>query len=349
MTTGITEHVFRSARHETLYLECGPADGPLMIFVHGWPALSIMWREQLAHFGALGYRCVAPDMRGYGRSSVPPRPEDYALENIVADMVELVRWLGAQDAIWIGHDWGGAVVWAVASHHPELCRGVVGLCVPYFAAGFAPATVIPLVDRTVYPAEKYPAGQWDYQLFYEQHLDEATAAFEADVPATFKALYRCASAIEKGKPAPTARISRDGGWFGGAGRAPDVPRDPTVLSEDDLERYVAAFTATRFFGPDAWYVNPDANLRYGAQARDGGVLRMPVLFLHAAYDTICETVNSRLAEPMRRDCTHLTERVLDTGHWIVQEQPAEVNAAIAEWLHGEPVLQAARAAESVRP
>jgi pimeloyl-ACP methyl ester carboxylesterase len=96
-------------------------------------------------------------------------------------------------------------------------------------------------------------------------------------------------------------------------------------------------------------VNPDANLRYGAQARDGGVLRMPVLFLHAAYDTICETVNSRLAEPMRRDCTHLTERVLDTGHWIVQEQPAEVNAAIAEWLHGEPVLQAARAAESVRP
>ena len=70
--TDITEHSVRTDRHETFYLECGPPDGPLMIFVHGWPALSIMWRRQLQHFGALGYRCVAPDMRGYGRSGAPP-------------------------------------------------------------------------------------------------------------------------------------------------------------------------------------------------------------------------------------------------------------------------------------
>jgi pimeloyl-ACP methyl ester carboxylesterase len=341
VTPAIAEHVLRTERHETFYLECGPADGPLLIFVHGWPALSIMWRDQLEHFGGLGYRCVAPDMRGYGRSSVPPRPTDYALENIVEDMRELLRGLGAESAIWVGHDWGGPVVWALASHHPELCRGAVGLCVPYISHGFAPANVIPLVDRSVYPAEKYPAGQWDYQLFYEQHLDDATAAFEADVRATFKALYRSAGAKEKGKPAPTARISRDGGWFGGAGRAPDVPRDPAVLSEEDLERYVAAFTATGFFGADAWYVNPDANVQYAARANGGGVLRMPVLFLHAAYDTICETVDSRLAEPMQRDCINLTERVLDTGHWIVQEQPAQVNAAIEDWLRGAPGLQRA--------
>ncbi|MDB5073684.1 MAG: hypothetical protein JWM87_4795 [Candidatus Eremiobacteraeota bacterium] len=328
----ITEHVFRSERHETFYLECGPADGPLMIFVHGWPALSVMWRDQLEHFGALGYRCVAPDMRGYGRSSASPRREHYALELIVEDMVELLRGLGAEHAIWVGHDWGGPVVWGLASHQPELCRAVASLCVPYFANGFVPANVIPLVDRNVYPEEKYPAGQWDYQLFYQDHLEAATAAFEADVRATFKALFRSATAKEKGRPALTARISRDGGWFGGAGRAPDLPRDPGVLSEDDLERYAAAFTGTGFFGPDAWYVNADANLRYAARALDDGVLRMPVLFLHATYDSICETIDSRLAEPMRRDCTNLTERVLDTGHWIVQEQPAAVNAAIADWL-----------------
>jgi pimeloyl-ACP methyl ester carboxylesterase len=328
----VREGVFRSERHTSAYLESGPADGPLMVFVHGWPALSIVWREQLEHFGALGYRSVAPDMRGYGGSSVPTRHEDYALEHVVEDMAELLRGLGAERAVWVGHDWGGPVVWAIAQHHPELCRGVVGLCVPYLAAGFAPATLIPLVDRAIYPEGEYPAGQWDYQLFYQTSFDAATAAFEADLSATFKALFRRGDPRQKGKPAVTARITRDGGWFGGAGRAPDVPRDPAVLSDDDLARYVAAFKRTGFAGADAWYVNPERNIAYAARAPGGAALRMPVLFLHAAYDTICETVDSRLAEPMRRDCADLTEVVLDAGHWIVPERSPQVNAVMERWL-----------------
>jgi len=328
----ITEHTVRTTRHETFYLACGPPDGPLIIFVHGWPALSIMWRRQLEHFGALGYRCIAPDMRGYGRSSAPRVLAEYALENIVTDMVELLRALGGERAIWAGHDWGSAVVWGIASHHPELCRGVVSLCVPYFAQGFAPATLVPLVDRNVYPEAKYPAGQWDYQLFYEHDFEAARAAFEADLPATFKALFRSGSAKDKGRPAPTARVTRDGGWFGGTGRAPDVPRDPAVMSEADLATYVAAFERTGFFSPDAWYANNARNLAYAARVPDGGVLRLPALFVHATYDTICETVDSQLADPMRRDCTDLTERVVDAGHWMPQERPDDVNAALAEWL-----------------
>ena len=328
----MTEHVFRTGRHTTAYLESGPPDGPLMVFVHGWPALSIMWRGQLDHFGARGYRCIAPDMRGYGGSSVPVRHEDYALEPIVGDMVELARGLGAKRAIWVGHDWGSAVVWALAAHHPDLCERVVSLCVPYFAQGFVPENLIPLVDRNVYPESKYPAGQWDYQLFYQTAFDAAAATFEADLPATFKALYRSGDPSHQGRPALTARVSRDGGWFGGAGRAPDLPRDPAVLSEDDLSRYVAAFGRTGFSGPDAWYVNSAQSLAYAARAAGGGTLRLPVLFLHGAYDAICETVDSRLAEPMRSDCTDLTERVLETGHWMAQEQPAQVSAAIAAWL-----------------
>lgn len=334
MNAPVSEHVLRGEWHTTAYLECGPPDGPPMIFVHGWPALSIMWRRQLEHFGALGYRCIAPDMRGYGGSSVPARHDDYAVEAIAGDMVELLRGLGAERAIWVGHDWGSAVVWALAGHHPKLCRAVVNLCVPYFAQGFAPATLVPLVDRNVYPEAKYPAGQWDYQLYYETAFDAAAAAFEADLPATFKALFRRGDAREKGRPALTARITRDGGWFGGTGRAPDLPRDPAVLSEDELARYVAAFARTGFAGADAWYVNAERNLDYAARVPNGGRLALPVLFLHAAYDTICETVDSRLAEPMRRDCADLTEVVLDTGHWMAQEQPERVNDALAAWLAG---------------
>ncbi len=330
MTPAIVENVIETARHRTFYLESGPPGGPVLVFVHGWPALAMSWRPQLVHFAALGYRCIAPDMRGYGGSSAPRRREDYALEAIVGDMVELLGGLGAERAVWIGHDWGGPVVWEVARHHPGLCRAVVSMCVPYLADGFAPATLIPLVDRNVYPPSEYPAGQWDYILFYERAFETARAAFETDVPATIKALFRSGNPKHRGRPAPTARISRDGGWFGGSGRAPALPSDPAILSDDDLDRYVAAFERSGFFGPDAWYVNAERNLEYSAAG--DRVLRLPVLFLHAAYDSICETLDSRLAEPMRRDCTDLTEQVLETGHWIAREQPGQVNAAIESWL-----------------
>ena len=190
----VTDHVAKSARHTTFYLSCGPSDGPLIIFVHGWPELSLSWRHQLPCFAGLGFRAVAPDMRGYGRSSVYTRHEDYALEHIVDDMLELLAALGRDKAVWVGHDWGSPVVWSLASHHPDKCVGIANLCVPYFAKGFAPENFLPLVDRSIYPEAEFPAGQWEYQLFYEESFDKARQGFEADVRATVKALFR------KGRP-----------------------------------------------------------------------------------------------------------------------------------------------------
>ena len=86
----------RTPRHKTSYWEAGPADGPLMIFVHGWPGIGLMWRAQIETFASEGWRCVAPDMRGYGESSAPIASKDYALEEIVGDMVELHDHLGAR-------------------------------------------------------------------------------------------------------------------------------------------------------------------------------------------------------------------------------------------------------------
>jgi hypothetical protein len=79
-------------------------------------------------------------------------------------------------------------------------------------------------------------------------------------------------------------------------------------------------------------MNHKANGAYARRAPDGGKLAMPVLFLHGAYDVTCETMTSRLAEPMRRDCAQLTEVVVHSGHWMAQEQPVAVNAALATWL-----------------
>src|SRR5262249_5797253 len=157
----------------TFYLADGPEDGPAIIFVHGWPELSISWRHQLPALAALGFRAIAPDMRGYGRSSVYDRSEDYAQQHIVRDMVELLDSLGRKSAVWVGHDWGSPVVWNVAAHHPEKCTAVASLCVPYHVIELGLDNVISLVDRSVYPESEYPAGQWDYMRHYEENFAEA--------------------------------------------------------------------------------------------------------------------------------------------------------------------------------
>lgn len=332
MATEIHEFSLRTERHTTGYLAAGPEDGPLVVFVHGWPELSISWRHQLPVLAGLGFRAVAPDMRGYGRSATYSTTDAFAQRHIVADMIELLDALGRDRAVWVGHDWGAPVVWNLASHHPDRCRAVANLCVPYRTLEHSWDATIELVDRSVYPADQFPVGQWDYQLYYQENLARAVEVFGADPYLTAKAMFRRGSPDGRGKPAGTAAIRAAGGWFGGADRAPDVPRDAQVVTEADLRTYAAALARNGFFGPDSWYLNHDDNAAYSAEAANGGVLELPVLFLGARYDYVCETVESRLAEPMRAYCRDLTEAVVDSGHWMAQERPAEVNAALLRWL-----------------
>ncbi len=89
-----TKHVYVTTRHRTTRTESGPADGPLIVFLHGWPELGLIWHRQLDHFSRPGWRAVAPDMRGYGGSSVPTGITSYAMREIVTDMVEFHNALG---------------------------------------------------------------------------------------------------------------------------------------------------------------------------------------------------------------------------------------------------------------
>jgi len=181
MSFPISEHFARSGRHGTFYLASGEKDAAPIVFLHGWPELSISWRGQLPVFGALGFRAIAPDMRGYGRSDVPRRHEDFAVEHIVADMIALIDSVGAEKAIWVGHDWGAPVAWSLAQHYPERCHAVAALSVPYIPEGFSVNALLPLVNRSLYPEDMYPYGQWDYQVFYLENFARATAGFEADI------------------------------------------------------------------------------------------------------------------------------------------------------------------------
>jgi len=327
----ITEHTVKTAKHTTFYLAAGPEDGPLVIFVHGWPELSISWRHQLPTLAALGFRALAPDMRGYGRSSVYNTHGDYAQEHIVHNMLELLDSCGREKAVWVGHDWGSPVVWNLASHHPERCHAVANLCVPYYTIERGLDHTLTLVDRQLYPANEYPAGQWDYMRYYEENFAEAIAPMDANVYKFVKLLFRKGNPDGEGKHAMTATARRSHGLIG-LNTIPDLPRDDDVVTEEDLRIYVSALERNGFSGPSSWYMNHKVNAEYAKSAKNNGYLDMPVLFLNARYDYVCECTHSRLAEPMRTYCRNLTELTIRSGHWMAQEKPLEVNAALVQWL-----------------
>jgi pimeloyl-ACP methyl ester carboxylesterase len=147
-----------------------------------------------------------------------------------------------------------------------------------------------------------------------------------------KALFRKGDPKGRGRPGRLATVRRDGGWFGGADQAPDRPLDRDLLTDEDLHRYASALAGNRFFGPDTWYMNGSANMEYARGAANQGRLAMPVLFLHAAYDYTCDTSNPLRVQPMREACGDLIEVTLPTGHWMAQQRPSLVNAALAKWL-----------------
>jgi len=109
--------------------ELGPADGPLVLLLHGFPEFWWSWRHQLVALGEAGFRAVAPDLRGYGASDKPPRGYDaYTLSSDVAGMV---RALGARDALLVGADWGGVLAWTVAALHPGVVRQLAVVAMPH--------------------------------------------------------------------------------------------------------------------------------------------------------------------------------------------------------------------------
>ncbi|MCB1644476.1 MAG: alpha/beta hydrolase [Pseudomonadales bacterium] len=336
--TLITEHTVKTDRHQTFYLAAGPEDGPLIIFVHGWPEMSISWRHQLPFFAAMGFRAIAPDMRGYGRSGNYAEYGDYAQRHIVADMRDLLAHLGRDSAVWVGHDWGSPVVWNIASHHPEMCQAVASLCVPYYTLERGLDPLIGLVDRDLYPIDQFPAGQWEYMKFYEENFAAATAPMDANPLAMIALMFRKSTPESFGTQSPTAFVRQHHGWFGGAPEAPLMPRDDDVLSEEDLHAYASALERNGFFGPNAWYMNHENNAAYFQEVVNDGVLSMPVLFIAARYDYTCESITSALPEPMREKCTHLNEAIIDSGHWMAQEKPAELNRTLTRWLAGIGLL-----------
>ncbi|KAF2435019.1 alpha/beta-hydrolase [Tothia fuscella] len=321
----ITDHefTFDNGKSKTHYIAAGPHNGPLIIFIHGWIAVAETRKEQLLALSALGFRVVAPDTCGYGGSTVTKRA--------------LLSHLDREQAVWIGHDWGCGLVWSLASHHPEKCVAVACMTVPYRTVEFGLDRFVSMVNRDIYPIDEYPNGPWDYQAYHAEQPQRSQQVLEADPENTIKLSYRAGDPAGYGKPfAWSSQMRKNGGWFGPADSAPHVDISTTLRknSPDIFEKLVETYRKNSTFGPNAYYLNYDVNLKYEKEkAVNGGILEFPVLFIAAKFDGVCDTaVAPKLNGPMRKACKNLTETSIDAGHWVAIEKPREVNAAIVRWL-----------------
>jgi len=293
--------------------------GPLVLLCHGFPELWYSWRHQLAALAAAGYRAVAPDMRGYGGTDAPAELDAYTLLHLVGDMVELVRELGEQQAVIVGHDWGAMVAWSAALMRPDLFRAVVGMSVPFSPPG--PVEFLSALKRQ---------GIDDFYIQYFQTPGVAEAELERDVEASIRRIYFSGSG--DGPDRPVFGRLRPGQGFLGGMLEPEAL--PVWLSRDDLAYYAGEFTRTGFRGGLNWYRNIARSWALLAPWR-GCVIRQPSMFIAGARDGVLKFPSSppQIAAfaqtlPALRGC-HILE---GAGHWIQQERSEVVNQLLLGFL-----------------
>jgi pimeloyl-ACP methyl ester carboxylesterase len=295
-------------------------EGPLIILCHGFPECWYSWRHQLPALAKAGFRAVAPDLRGYGRSDRPEEVEKYTILHDIGDIVGLVDALGAKQAVIAGHDIGAAIAWQSALLRPDIFRAVIALSPPFRSRGFGdrgpPTTLMPRNENAVF-----------YQLYFQ--TPEAEVGLGRDIRRVFRSQFFSLS----GDRPPSA-----GGGFA-AGMVPrkgvllaDPPSLPAWVTESDIDVYVAEFTRSGFHGPLAWWRNIDRGWELLAPFA-GAPVSVPALYMAGDRDFVAAVFSQEIAKqsalvPKLRPPIMLP----GCGHWTQQERAPEVSAAMIDFL-----------------
>ncbi|MET0674376.1 MAG: alpha/beta hydrolase [Bradyrhizobium sp.] len=291
--------------------------GPLVLLCHGWPELSYSWRHQLPALAAAGFHVVAPDMRGFGRTSAPADIGAYTLFHTVGDMVALVQALGEKQAIIVGHDWGAPVAWHAALFRPDIFTKVAGLSVPP-----------PFRGKGVPLETLRKNGITNFYWQYFQQPGVAEAELERDVTASFRIILG-----GRGFSDPTAhQFVQEGQGF--LGQADPKRPLPGWLSDADIDTFSSIYRTSGFRGGLNWYRNIDRNWELTAPWQ-GAQIHQPSLFIAGSDDgVITGLIGAKQVKDMERVLPNLRRKlILDgAGHWVQQERPDEVNAALIDFL-----------------
>jgi non-specific protein-tyrosine kinase len=307
------------------YYEAGPkTDKPPMVLCHGWPELAFSWRHQIKALSRAGIRVIAPDQRGYGATDRPEPVEAYDIEHLTGDLIGLLDHLGIDKAIFVGHDWGGFIVWQMPLRHPDRVAGVVGINTPH--ADRAPADPIELYRKRF--------GEHMYIVQFQNPSREPDRIFGSRVEQTFDAFMR--------KPAPRSDTVPAEQPVAGIGASPrlnlafpqmianyDARHDPRtpILSPEERQVFVDTFTKTGFTGGINWYRNMSRNWQRAAGLDH--TIRVPSLMIMAENDHVLPPSAADGMEKLVPDLEKYLVR--DSGHWTQQEQPEVVSAKLIEW------------------
>lgn len=295
--------------------------GPLVILCHGFPELGYSWRHQLPALADAGFRVVAPDQRGYGKTDRPEEIEEYNIFNLVGDIVGLVHALGEEKAIIMGHDWGAPVAFNSTLLRPDIFYALALLSVPYS----------PRAWNSPRPTDamKVMAGDRQFYILYFQEPGVAEAEMEKNVRETMiKTLYAAS-----GDPAPDERwnflTEKDQG-FTEAIPVPD--KLPSWLTEADVDVFTENFENTGFRGGINWYRNIDRNWEKTPFLSEAKI-HQPSIFIAGELDAVI-VMSGPAYENLESAMPNLTKKVLipGAGHWVQQERPEEVNDLLIEFL-----------------
>ncbi|MFI6351213.1 alpha/beta fold hydrolase [Streptomyces sp. NPDC050743] len=298
--------------------------GPLVLLVHGFPESWYSWRHQLPVLAAAGYRAVAVDVRGYGRSSKPGAVDAYRMLELVADNVAVVEALGEESAVVVGHDWGATIAATSALTRPDVFRAVALLGVPYIPPGGPrPSDVFARMG-----------GDEEFYVSYFQQPGRAEAEIEPDVRGWLAGFYAALSVGTMPPPgAPDPHFVGRGGTL--RERFPAGPL-PAWLSADDLDFLAEEFERTGMTGALNRYRNMDRDWADLA-GHAGAPITQPSLFVGGALDASLAWLADAVEAHPKTLPGLLGSHVLDgCGHFVQQERPEETNRILTDWLAALP-------------
>ncbi|MEX2482808.1 MAG: alpha/beta hydrolase [Gammaproteobacteria bacterium] len=320
--------------------------GPVVLFLHGFPELWYSWRHQMRFLAEQGFRAVAIDQRGYGRSSKFWQPDAYRIGRLVDDVVGVVKALQAGPAVVVGHDWGAPVAWTAAWCHPDAFRGVLGMSVPFSGRQLIALPGNPFGEHALAPnefhAELAGPGQDFYQTYFGA-LGPVIDEFEADARGWIRDIVYSVSGeglIEAGfslaaaDPVTLIRQSALCIPHGETMRArfSTPKRMPDWFTAADLDVFAAEYERTGLAGPLNYYRNLHADW-HDLAAQAARPLEVPAFFLGADLDVAtwwgAEAIERAAERISQWRGHHIFERC---GHWLQQERADDTNRVLLDFL-----------------
>lgn len=278
--------------------------GRPLVLCHGWPEHAFSWRYQIPALVGAGYHVIAPNQRGYGRSSCPAELTSYDIEHLTGDLVTLLDHYHYDKALFIGHDWGAMVVWGLALLHPTRVDKVINLALPYQERGERPW--LELMEEFL--------GEDNYFVHFNQKPGVADAILESNTAQFLKNLYR------RNRPPVPPGAGMEMIHLAQSTTATGEP----LMTDREVQVFIDAFEHSGFRASINWYRNLDRN--WHLLAKVDPIIPHPALMIYGEQDTIPKF------ERLTHYVPNAKEVSLDCGHWIQQERPEEINQIILDWL-----------------